>query len=236
MKKILFMTYGHSPALSHARNQLESWGYPLTNNPYKASHVLLPVPSLEENGNVKGAGPLPDLQEQVWLFGGNLPLCRKRTVDLLQDEHYLQENAAITAHCALTRLEKPEGKAVLIIGSGRIGSALAQLLQEQGAKVTMAVRSEEKMAQARALGYTAISCEGLDAKKYDCIFNTAPAAVLAASEARCDAILVDLASVRGILGDRVQWARGLPGKEAPQASGTLIAKTVLRFALEEDTI
>ena len=44
-----------------------------------------------------------------------------------------------------------------------------------------------------------------------------------------EALLMDLASLRGIEGDRVIWARGLPGKDAPESSGALIAKTVIRL-------
>ena len=46
--------------------------------------------------------------------------------------------------------------------------------------------------------------------------------------------ITDLASVKGIAGDNVIWARGLPGKDAPEESGTLIAKTVLRYALGKE--
>ena len=53
-------------------------------------------------------------------------------------------------------------------------------------------------------------------------------------EAKKDALLMDLASVRGIAGDRVNWALALPGKDAPEVSGTLIAKTALRYALREE--
>ena len=45
---------------------------------------------------------------------------------------------------------------------------------------------------------------------------------------------MDLASVRGIAGDRVDHALALPGKDAPQESGNLIAKTALRYALGKE--
>ena len=55
MEKIIFSTYGVSPALHHARNSLESWGYPVTADPAQATHVLLPVPSFDEQGNINRA-------------------------------------------------------------------------------------------------------------------------------------------------------------------------------------
>ncbi len=234
MRKIVFMTYGYSPALVCARNQIAEWGYALTEDPMLASHVLLPVPSLEENGNVKGAGPLPKLREETWILGGNLDGIEHRKADLLQDEYYLRENAAITAHCAMTRLERPAGKRVLILGLGRIGRVLGTLLQEQGATVDMAVRRKEKWDEATALGFTPVWMDDMDPGTYDCIFNTVPSPVMDQAAARKDAVLVDLASQRGISGDKPEWARGLPGKEAPQLSGGLIAKTALRYALDKE--
>ena len=44
---------------------------------------------------------------------------------------------------------------------------------------------------------------------------------------------IDLASVKGMEGGDVIWARGLPGKDAPESSGVLIGKTVLRLAMKE---
>jgi hypothetical protein len=52
------------------------------------------------------------------------------------------------------------------------------------------------------------------------------------SECPGKALKIDLASQPGIGGNDVIWARGLPGKNAPESSGKLIAQTVLR-KLEE---
>jgi hypothetical protein len=71
-------------------------------------------------------------------------------------------------------------------------------------------------------------------KQYAIIINTAPAPVMTQAETKKDALLMDLASVRGIAGDRVDHALALPGKDAPQESGKLIAKTALRYALGKE--
>lgn len=237
MKKIQFMTFGDSPALTVARRQLELWGYTITDDPAQATHLLLPVPSFDEGGKVRGAGPLPVLHEGTCVIGGNLQSLAHRKADLLQDEYYLQENAAITAQCAMTRLPEPAGKRVLILGLGRIGRVLGQLLLQQKARVDVAVRSEEKRRAALALGMQPVYPQDWTLTQYDAIFNTVPMPMLEQSQAREDALLVDLASQRGIAGNRVDHALALPGKEAPQLSGTLIAKTALRYALEkEETI
>ena len=63
------------------------------------------------------------------------------------------------------------------------------------------------------------------------VFNTAPSLLLSREmTARCpDCLLIDLASQPGMQGDDVLWARGLPGKMAPESSGKLIAETILRL-------
>ncbi len=243
MTKIVFCTYGSSPALLHARNRLQSWGYEVAQEPSAAvTHLLLPVPSLD-GGCVKGAGPLseilPRLGADVTVFGGNLSTLPCRCVDFLQDEYYLKENAAITAQCAIVTAQQHfhkalRGAAVLIIGWGRIGKHLASLLRAAGASVTVAVRKATDLQALTDQGYSGISLTDLKPCRYALIFNTAPAPVLQEAETDPDAVLIDLASVRGIQGNRVIWARGLPGKDAPEASGALIAKTALRYALGKE--
>ena len=74
------------------------------------------------------------------------------------------------------------------------------------------------------------------AREFDVVYNTAPASVLFAGECREDAVLIDLSSTEGIFGNGVIRARGLPGKDAPEDSGALIAKTVLRYALGKENV
>lgn len=236
MSKFLFSTYGHSPALLHARNALQSWGYDVSANPWEATHLLLPVPSFDVDGKVKGGGCLsallPQLRKDVTIYGGNLDFLQGRKADFLKDEYYLIENAAITARCTLKYATIRPGMAVLVIGWGRIGKHLAALLAQLGAEVTVAVRKEAHWDTLRKLGMNAIYVQDLAPTEYAAVFNTAPAPVLDGATCREGAQLIDLASVKGIAGDDVIWARGLPGKDAPEESGTLIAKTALRYALE----
>lgn len=228
MSKLRFATFGASPALTYARNQLESWGYPICTDPTQANHVLLPVPS----GSVAEA--LPPLASDTVVYGGNLADPGYPFVDLLQDPYYLNENAAITAQCALhygnIRPEIP----VLVIGWGRIGKHLAALLAESGTNVTVAVRKEQDLHALQTLGFSACLLPQLQARQYAVIFNTAPAPILHQQDCKENATLVDLASTPGIIGPNVIWARGLPGKDAPERSGNLIAKTVLRYALGKE--
>jgi hypothetical protein len=234
MNKIVFSTYGHSPALLHARNYLKDWGYAVSDMRATATHLLLPVPSFDEDGNVKGSGPLPELQEGLVLMGGNLQGYTGRKVDFLQDPYYLGENAATPARCAQKSAPVKAGTRVLVIGWGRIGKMLCPLLAELGAEVTAAVRKESSFREAEEGGFRAIFMQDLKPRQFDVVYNTAPASVLFSGECREDAVLVDLSSYEGIFGKGVIRARGLPGKDAPEESGALIAKTALRYALGKE--
>lgn len=243
MKQPVFYTAGTTDALHHARNHLLQWGYELSPSPSgRVTHLLLPVPSFDSPGILKG-GQLLDavlgaLPEDVTVLGGNLPQLPCPCVDFLQDEFYLAENAGITAHCTLKLLRQQAavlaGAKILIIGWGRIGKRLIPLLKSQGASVTAAVRKEKDLQALRQLQCDAVTISHLVPKQYDIIINTAPAPLLHETDTDPSALLIDLASVRGIAGDRVIWARGLPNKDAPDVSGILIAKTALRYALGKE--
>lgn len=244
MQTLKFCIIGESSALTYARNQLESWGYDATLKLDRSvTHVLLPVPSLDGNDWIIG-GPkfeelLNEIHEDTIILGGNLPIGIKNTVDFLKDEYYTAENAFITAQCALTlamqNLKRTIIRAdVLLIGWGRIGKCLAEMLHAWNVRTTVAVRKEADRALLEALGYQSTYPEKIDPTNYDVIINTVPTPILHATEAKEGTILIDLASSKGILGDPVIWARGLPGKMAPVSSGALIAKTALRYALGKE--
>lgn len=181
----------------------------------------------------------------VTIIGGNLnhpALAGYRTVDLLKDPFYVAENAAVTAHCALGLILTSlpvilPGQEVLVIGYGRIGKCIARLSKDLGAAVTVAARKDTDRTMAEAMGFEAVVPGCWQPEKYRVIVNTVPAPVLEASVCSENALLLDLASVRGIIGNRVNWARGLPGVCVPETSGKLIAKTILRLILgKESTI
>lgn len=240
----VFYLANRSPALCAAGEALKSRGYGVVDRPCEGvTDILLPVLSLEVNGDIKGGGKLEDLlahlPKNITVLGGNIPpLAGYRTVDLLKDSIYLAENASITAYCALQHAMRAlpvtlRNCPVLIIGWGRIGKCLAALLWALEADVTVAARKEADRAMAHALGYKACDLDlSDDLNKYRLILNTVPAPVLDAaqlSHCRSGCVKIDLASTLGMEGEDVLWARGLPGKDAPETSGKLIAKTVCRL-------
>lgn len=225
---------GHTDALIYAADYLKQLGVQIVPEPEMASHILLPVPSFDDNGNIKGGGSFPQLRPNTVIIGGNLnrpELKGYPTIDLLADELYVAKNAMITAHCALRYATERlpvtlEGCPVLVIGFGRIGKCLAKLLGGLGANVTVAARKSADRAIALALGYASVPVENMDAPAFRVIYNTVPVMVLPEGGS---AVKIDLASRPGIGGKDVIWARGLPGKDAPESSGKLIAETVMRL-------
>jgi dipicolinate synthase subunit A len=212
------------------------------------THLLLPVPSFDDRGNVKGGGEpekiLERLPGSVTIVGGNIPENRfpgHRVVDLLKDPTYLAANASITAYCALglAMAELPvvlRGCKTLILGWGRIGRCLAALLWALEADVTIGARKETDRAMLRALGFSAVDTQdlGMATDEYRIIFNTVPAPVMhSTGNAKC--VKIDLASQQGIAGNNVIRALGLPGKDAPESSGLLITDTIMRVVFGKET-
>lgn len=247
MNDIIFYTPITSRVIKTAADALTKKGCQFTTEPcHSVTHLLLGVPAFDDAGNLKGGGHLcnvlPYLKKDVCVVGGNLlvpELEGYSTADLLHDPFYLAENADITAHCAvkvaLARLPVIlKGCQVLIIGWGRIGKCLGKLLKNMGAIVTIAARKETDRALAAALGYEVLDPASMSYEllRFRVVFNTVPGMVLDRERMTyCsnDCLKIELASVPGMEGDDVISARGLPGKEAPETSGSLIAKTILRF-------
>lgn len=243
MNQIKLLTMGHSAALGYAVDILKRNGIPFANSAADApTHLLLPVPSLTDNGYIRGGGLLADvlmgLPQDITILGGMLrhpALQGYNVIDLLDDPMYIAENANITAHCAIAMAMKQLPVTLhrcptLLIGWGRISKCLCKLLDGLGATVTVAARKASDRAMVQALGYRALPIEQVDTTQYRLIYNTAPAMVL--PQCPGDALKIDLASKLGIGGLDVIWARGLPGTDAPESSGALIALSVSKYLQE----
>lgn len=207
-------------------------------------YVLLDVPGFTPGGTLRGGGDvdqlLSRLPKDVMVCGGNLSHPRLdgyETVDFLKDEVYLCENAYITAECALDVAlpylsRTVRGCPVLILGWGRIGKCLGQLLKGMGADVTIAARNPAHRAMIHALGYHAENIEEIPLDRYRLIYNTVPHPVLSREQmkaCRKDCVKIELASKDGMAGEDIIPARGLPGIHMPESSGQLIADTFLRL-------
>ena len=245
MNPDIFCPAAGVPALAQARRALTRRGVVFSEDcTGSVSHILLPVPSYSGNTPKFPADILEKAPEAAVLIGGNLPPLPGRSgIDLLQDPVYLARNAAITAHCALALAAAGlpltwEGLPVLILGWGRIGKLLALGLRRRGARVTVAARRREALAEADAFGMETLDFSGVYSQisQFRLIYNTVPAPVLSAAvmaRRRPDCLAMELASSPGMAGEGITDGRGLPGKLAPEASGELIAETVFR-RLKED--
>ena len=244
---------GGTEAARFARKILTQKGLPIADAPVPdVKHLLLDVPSFSPTGSLRMGGNVDALLDPLpgdcIIYGGKLnhPALRSfRTVDFLEDEGYLAANAYITAECALD-VALPyltvtlRGCPVLIIGFGRIGKCLGQLLRAIGADVTISARKDADLAMIGALGYTPIHTSHISESlpRYRLIFNTVPFPVLNAEQlSRCreDCVKIELASTDGMEGEGIVIARGLPGIHLPESSGELIANTFLQYYKEEAT-
>lgn len=250
MDSILVFPAGMTAACRYSKEALEKAGIRTVDHPTpEVTHLLLDVPSFGSDGLLRSGGAVDALLQMlppdVTVIGGNLvhpALEGYQTLDLLRNAGYLAANAAITADCAL-QVAAPRmtvtfaGSPTLVIGWGRIGKCLGKLLKAIGADVTVAARKETDRAMLQALGYRAADTAHLEDVLPKCrlIFNTAPEMLLRREQlALCKhCVKIDLASQLGMEGDDVIWARGLPGKYAPESSGNLIAKTLLKAIREE---
>lgn len=194
------------------------------------THYLFPIPTPSSISVPNG----------ITVIGGNLPTSTGPHIDLLQDMNYLAENAAITAHCAITLAAQRLGVTfrnlpVLIIGWGRIGKCLAAQFKAVGAQVWIAARRESDRAMVHALGYYAIPIDEIPStsKNVRVVFNTVPAPIPQPGDF---CLKIDLASTDGLQGSDILHARGLPGKMAPESTGKLMAQTILRLLKGEERI
>lgn len=168
-------------------------------------------------------------------------------INLWEDEILLRENAWLTAEAAVGSVlgslhGKMEKKNCLIVGYGRIGQALAQILTGMHAKVTVATGKAQKCSRIEQDGATAVMYADLKGELpgQKLIFSTPPSLVLGEEELKCvdrDAVLVDLASPPyGIDLDAAQDLQlhavrepGLPGRWCPLSAGRAILNALIRW-------
>lgn len=217
--------------------------------------AVLPVPPLNDRGciNTPLGGELTSADVSRLLKNGSLlftgrndlrlpelfPQCE--VIDYMSREELCLRNAIPTAEGAvkIALEELPvtlNGLPVLIIGMGRIGTALAMILKGFGADITAAVRNATGAAKAEILGIKSVCIRDMGAD-WQLVFNTAPELVLKTEQLEKyppDTLFIDLASRPGgidfdsaaALGKKVIWALGVPGKTAPVSAGIIVAATI----------
>ena len=166
-------------------------------------------------------------------------------------EDFMVLNAIPTAEGAI-KIAIEESKKIinksncLVVGYGRIGKVLSNILKNMGANVTVSARKAEDHTWAQINGYKSTnilkSNEKLD---FDIIFNTVPAMIFGYKNLlRCNqnTLIIDLASDPGAVDKesaeklkiRTIQALGLPGKLFPKTAGEITKKIIYKIIEEEN--
>jgi len=175
-------------------------------------------------------------------FSSNVKLLAQKhdikLYDFLDDEDFAIYNAIPTAEGAIKiAVEEHSGTIhssnCLILGFGRIGKVLADMLNGLHANVYVAARKQEDLVWIKTLGYIPILYKDLSSElpKIDILFNTVPSLLIRKEELilmKKDSLIIDLASKPGgidfeearKLGIKTNWALGLPGKVSPKSVAT----------------
>ena len=176
-------------------------------------------------------------------------------IDYSRDEIFMIRNALPTAEGAVAIAMNEMRRTlfdsnIMVVGYGRIGKLLADLLIRIGANVTVAARKSADLATAELHGCKTcpLLCTSEDEaysmpvlrERYHVIFNTVPFPLIEESvleSLATDTVLIDLASAPGgidydaanRLGLKTVVALSLPGKVAPVTAGEIIGECVLRY-------
>lgn len=244
---------GGGKRLSVCARAIEEWsrGRPLA---YERL-IILPIPTTRDGKTVNGGGPLSELyalaEKGVMIAGYGIPPFVKEGLeargagvyDAVSDEAFLLENARITAHGALGRIMTETEKdiselSIGVVGYGRIGSALSELLLFLGARVRIYSGNENKIIVLAAEGADVCSLDDGDFSDLDILINTAPKRILTAKGERellsSGIRIIELASGKNFSSDEVSVMASIPDKMYPISSGRLYAKHIMRAMETKD--
>ncbi len=172
-----------------------------------------------------------------------------KTHDFFEREEVAVYNAIPTAEGAIsTAIQESDvtlfGSKTLVMGYGRCGKVLANMLKGLGADVYSTYRNEKTAAFIKAFGIKGFDICELKSRihSFDYIFNTIPCEILTKevlknADKRC--LIIDLAQAPGgtdfnfarDLNIRALYCPGLPGRTAPLTAAEILKKTILNIAL-----
>lgn len=185
------------------------------------SYVILPLPYSSDGINLnapymKNPIKLSDIYKfispEMLVLGGKfssheLNKRRVKTIDYFEREELQVLNAVPTAEGAIQiamqeRAFTIHGSKCLVVGFGRIGKILANLLKGLNAEVYVSARKHEDIAWIKNFGYKAVMTDKISEiiNIFDIVFNTVPAMVIGKNEfdeAKKETLFIDLASKPG---------------------------------------
>ena len=173
-------------------------------------------------------------------------------VDIIQREEFAVLNAIPTAEGAIKiAIEETDktihGSNVAILGFGRIGKVLANMLKGFSANIYCMARKQSDIAWVKAYGCHPVEAEKLEEylPNMDIIMNTVPKVILKEKQFQMlkkNCFIIDLASAPGgvdfevakELGIKTNWALALPGKIAPESAAEYIKEIVIKEINKND--
>lgn len=236
-----------------------------------ADICILPLPVSNEgirlnapfatDGSLKLSDIVSILPIGITVFGGKMPrdfsemLKSKgiRSYDYFDDECLCIKNALLTAEAAIEiAMHEHHGtidsSRTLVIGYGRIGKFLTNMLLKMNSDVTVAARKASDLAYAECMGAGTYRLTGDDSileinNGYDVVFNTVPVRLVGEvhiGKINTSTVIIDLASAPGCIDIRQARERGLnvvralslPGKYSPMRAGRIIAESIYNTATE----
>lgn len=250
-----FAVLGTDGRMKAAAAVLRQAGYH-TNGTAGAPRLLLPVPLTEDTPGYQEL--LRSAPTGALAFGGAVSpgaaqMAADAGVTLL--DYYTREelvwlNAIPTAEGCIALLMQRRrrtvwGSRLLITGFGCVAIQTARCAAALGADIVVIARSAGQRAAAQASGYAAFGLEELarQVARCDAAINTVPALLFDSFVLRAmrpGTLLLDLAGGNGGVdweaahraGVQAEWARGLPGKCAPDTAGEFVGRAVLSMLQE----
>lgn len=214
------------------------------NTPFSDETVTLEQLANEISGKIFIAG---NIKKDFYSLVENK---NTKIIDLLDREELVVLNTISTAEGAIQiameeTVRTIHGSNVLVLGFGRVGKILANMLKGIGANVFCEARKNVDLAWIKAYGYEPVRLNELDnnLEKFNIIINTIPSIILEEPQLKKvdkDCLIIDLASNPGgvdrncakKLGIKTIWALSLPGKVAPLTSAEFIKDTVYNIFKE----
>ncbi len=221
--------------------------------------IVLPLPASKIESVISFDELISAIEDkEVLVLGGKFSQYMKqlltekgiRNIDYYGDEAFALKNAFLTAEGALSyAMNSYDGDLktarIAIIGYGRIGSALGELLKGLLCRnVTVFARRDEAlvMASERGLQHSRISPDTVF--DFDLIFNTVPTRVITDKQIldmNGGTVLIELASAPGGFdsdiaeqsGLAVVKAPGVPGTYAPKTAGRILSETITELLTKE---
>ena len=232
-----------------------------------ASDIILgPIPLTSNNENINSPfsknkilirDMINFLNEKIFIAGAirqNVYELSKekniRIVDIMKREELAVLNAVSTAEGTIKiaieeTLRNLHGSNILILGFGRVGKILANMLKGLGSNVACEARKNSDIAWIKAYGYEAIQLSNLteNLNRFDIIINTIPYIILGRenlNQIKEDALIIDVASSPGGVDKeaikekniKFIWALSLPGKVSPITSAEFIEETLYNIIKE----